>query len=352
MFRYLSKKQWILILISALLIIAGYFILPVSIPLILAFVTALFLNPAVRFFQFKFRINRKMSVTIVFLLFLVFLGLLGTFAVTRAVTQIVQLADNAPQYINQINNVLLDWEKHMASFSQSMPKEFVDKVTTEMMNAIDRTTTAISEKLQLSNIAAAAAKIPELLVSFLVYLIALFLFMLELPRLRDKMHDQFTEATSEKVKFMNARLSYVVFGFLKAQFLVSIVIFVVSLIGLLWIAPDVALIMSLIIWAIDFIPIIGSIVILGPWSVYMLIVGDIAIGTKLGLLAIVLLAIRRTVEPKVMGRHIGLSPLATLIAMYLGLQLIGLLGFILGPLVVIAFNSAKEAGIIRWNYKL
>ncbi|MGR9050288.1 sporulation integral membrane protein YtvI [Halobacillus faecis] len=352
MFRYLSKKQWILILISTLLIIAGYFILPVSIPLILAFVTALFLNPAVRFIQFKFRINRKMSVTIVFLLFLIFLGLLGTFAVTRAVTQIVQLADNAPQYINQINNVLLDWEDHMASFSQSMPKEFVDKVTAEMMNAIDRTTTAISEKLQLSNIAAAAAKIPELLVSFLVYLIALFLFMLELPRLRNKMHDQFTEATSEKVKFMNARLSYVVFGFLKAQFLVSIIIFFVSLIGLLWIAPDVALIMSLIIWAIDFVPIIGSIVILGPWSVYMLIIGDIAIGTKLGLLAIVLLAIRRTVEPKVMGRHIGLSPLATLIAMYLGLQLIGLLGFILGPLVVIAFNSAKEAGIIRWNYKL
>lgn len=337
---------------SILLIVAGYFILPVSIPLILAFVSALFLNPAVRLIQFRFRINRKMSVTIVFLLFLIFLGLLGTFAVTRAVTQIVQLADNAPQYINQINNVLLDWEKHMASFSQSMPKEFVDKVTNEMMNAVDRTTTAISEKLQLSNIAAIAAKIPELLVSFLVYLIALFLFMLELPRLRDKMHDQLTEASSEKVKFMNARLSYVVFGFLKAQFLVSIIIFVVSLVGLLWIAPDIALIMSLIIWAIDFIPIIGSIVILGPWSIYMLIIGDIAMGTKLGLLAIILLAIRRTVEPKVMGRHIGLSPLATLIAMYLGLQLIGLLGFILGPLVVIAFNSAKEAGIIKWNYKL
>ncbi|MGP4062149.1 sporulation integral membrane protein YtvI [Halobacillus litoralis] len=352
MFRYLSKKQWILIIISALLIIAGYFILPVSIPLILAFVTALFLNPAVRLMQFRFRINRKMSVTIVFLLFLVFLGLLGTFAVTRAVTQILELADNAPEYINQINNVLLNWQNDMVRFTQNMPKEFVDKVSNEITNTVDRTSTALSEKLQIGNIAAVAAKIPELLVSFLVYLIALFLFMLELPRLRDKMHDGLTEATSEKVKFMNARLSYVVFGFLKAQFLVSIIIFFVSLVGLLWIAPEVALIMSLIIWAIDFVPIIGSIVILGPWSIYMLIIGDIAIGTKLGVLAIVLLAIRRTVEPKVMGRHIGLSPLATLIAMYLGLQLIGLLGFILGPLVVIAFNSAKEAGIIKWNYKI
>ena len=293
-----------------------------------------------------------MSVTIVFLIFLVFLGLLGAFTVTRAVAQIVQLADNAPEYINQMNNVLLNWESNMNTFTQNMPKEFVDKVTDEITNTVDRTTGTLSEKLQLSNIAAFAAKIPEYLVSLLVYLIALFLFMLELPRLKDKMHEHFTEATSEKVKFMNARLGYVVFGFLKAQFLVSIIIFFVTLIGLLWIAPEVALVMSLIIWIIDFIPIIGSIVILGPWSIYMLIAGDVAMGTKLGLLAIVLLAIRRTVEPKVMGRHIGLSPLATLIAMYLGLQLIGLAGFILGPLLVIAFNSAKEAGIIRWNFKL
>ncbi|MBA2174297.1 sporulation integral membrane protein YtvI [Halobacillus locisalis] len=352
MFRYLTKKQWIVILLAALLIVASYFILPVSVPLVLALVTALFLNPTVRWIQFRFRLNRKMSVTIVFLIFLVFLGLLGAFTVTRAVAQIVQLADNAPEYINQMNNVLLNWESNMNSFTQNMPKEFVDKVTAEITNTVDRTTGTLSEKLQLSNIAAFAAKIPEYLVSLLVYLIALFLFMLELPRLKDKMHEHFTEATSEKVKFMNARLGYVVFGFLKAQFLVSIIIFFVTLIGLLWIAPEVALVMSLIIWIIDFIPIIGSIVILGPWSIYMLIAGDVAMGTKLGLLAVVLLAIRRTVEPKVMGRHIGLSPLATLIAMYLGLQLIGLAGFILGPLLVIAFNSAKEAGIIRWNFKL
>ncbi len=293
-----------------------------------------------------------MAVTIVFLLFLIFLGLLGTYAVTSAVAQAAQLAANAPAYINQINNVLLNWESSMDSFTQNMPKELVDRVTLELTNTVNNTADTLSEKLQLTNLAAFAAKIPEFLVSFLVYLIALFLFMLELPRLKDKMHEHFTEATSEKVKFMNARLGYVVFGFLKAQFLVSIIIFFVTLLGLLWIAPEVAVVMALIIWLIDFIPIIGSIVILGPWSVYMLITGDLAMGTKLGVLAIVLLAIRRTVEPKVMGRHIGLSPLATLIAMYLGLQLIGLAGFLLGPLVVIAFNSAKEAGIIRWNYKL
>ncbi|MCP3026237.1 sporulation integral membrane protein YtvI [Halobacillus sp. A5] len=352
MFRYLSKRQWIILLLGILGIIAGYFILPVSVPLIFALITALFLNPAVRWMQFRFRLNRKMSVTIVFLLFVIMIGLLGTYAVTRTITQLVELADNAPTYINQINNVLINWESNMNSFTQNMPTEFVEKVSDELQNTIDNTAQTLSEKLQLSNIAAFAAKVPEYLISFLVYLIALFLFMLEFPRLKDKMHGNLTESTSEKVKFMNARLSYVVFGFLKAQFLVSIIIFIVCLIGLFFITPEVAIVMSLIIWVVDFIPIIGSIVILGPWALYMLIIGDVALGGQLAVLAIILLAIRRTVEPKVMGRHIGLSPLATLIAMYIGLQLIGLMGFILGPLLVIAFNSAKEAGIIRWNFKL
>ena len=71
--------------------------------------------------------------------------------------------------------------------------------------------------------------------------------------------------------------------------------------------------MSLVIWIIDIIPILGSIIILAPWSLYMFISGDVATGTQLAILAAVLLIIRRTVEPKVMGSQIGLSPLPTLI---------------------------------------
>ncbi|WP_181348945.1 sporulation integral membrane protein YtvI [Thalassobacillus sp. CUG 92003] len=352
MFRYLTKRQWVLILLGILLVVAGYYILPVSVPLIVAFVTALFLNPSVRWFQFRFRINRKMAVTIVFLLFLIFISIIGSYAVTRAVSQIVQIADNVPTYVNQVNGIIADWEESMDRYAQNLPEEVVNNLTEGIKRNVRAMTDSITANFQLDRMASAAAKIPEYLVSILVYLIALFLFMLELPRLKEKAYQHFTEDTAEKVKFMNARLSYVVFGFLKAQFFVSLIILFVSFIGLIWIAPEVAILMSIIIWLIDFIPIIGSIIILGPWALFDLLSGNIVSGTKLAILAFVLLAIRRTVEPKVMGRHIGLSPLATLIAMYLGLQLIGVIGFILGPLLLIAFNSAKEAGIIKLNYKI
>src|SRR5699024_6328123 len=95
--------------------------------------------------------------------------------------------------------------------------------------------------------------------------------------------------------------------------------------------------------------IIGSIIILGPWSLFMFLSGDTVLGVKLAILAIILLAIRRIVEPKVMGQQIGLSPLATLIDMLLGLKMFGVIGFIIGPLFVIAFNSATETGVIKWK---
>ncbi|MDC3412803.1 sporulation integral membrane protein YtvI [Aquibacillus sp. 3ASR75-11] len=352
MFRYLSKRQWILILLSVLLILIGYFILPVSVPLILAFITALFLNPSIRWVQFRFRLNRKVSVIIIFLLFLIVLSVIGTYVVTRVVTQMINFTENAPSYVTQLNAIFAQWESDLNRFTKDLPKEFVVQLTQSIKDNIDALSELVKDRFRINKIASAAAQVPQYLVSLLVYMIALFLFMLEIPRLKTMVYEHLTDETAEKVQFMNARLAYVILGFLKAQFLVSIIIFVVSLVGLLIIAPEFAVIMSLIIWIIDFIPIIGSIIILGPWAIYMFLAGDITAGTQLSVLALLLLGIRRTVEPKVMGRHIGLSPLATLIGMYIGLQLFGVIGFVLGPLLVIAFNSAKEAGIIKWDFKI
>ncbi|QKY71588.1 sporulation integral membrane protein YtvI [Lentibacillus sp. CBA3610] len=352
MFGSITKRQWTLIFLTIFLLLVFFFVLPISIPLVIALVTALVLNPLVRFTQKRMKINRKASVIVVFLLFMIFLGISGTFVVTKAVTQVVNFVEDIPAYVTELNNIYETWESNLDQYTENIPDEFYNQVTNTIESQLTSISETLTETITIERIAQFVAGIPQYLISFIVYLIALFLFMLELPLLRSKLYNFMTEKTAEKVSFMNKRLADVILGFFKAQFLVSIIIFVVSLIGLLLFTPDVAIIMSIIIWLIDFIPIIGSIAVLGPWAVFAFIAGDILLGIQLAVLAIILLAIRRTVEPKVMGQHIGLSPLATLIAMFLGIKLLGLLGFILGPLVLIAFNSAREAGIIKLNIKI
>lgn len=310
------------------------------------------LNPLVRFLQRNIKVSRKVSVICVFLLFLLLIGFTSAFIVTKAIGQVINFVEDVPAHLNQLNAVYTEWETSLENYAQNLPPEFIKQFSSSLETNLNDLITTLKDKITLENIAQVSAKVPQYLISFLVYLIALFLFMLELPLLKEKFYKLLTKETTEKVSFMNARLSNVLFGFLKAQFLVSIIIFIVSLIGLLIIAPDIAILMSLIIWIIDLIPIIGSIIILGPWALYMFLVGNTVMGIKLAILAIILLAIRRIVEPKLMGQQIGLSPLATLIAMFIGLKLVGILGLFLGPLLVIAISSALEAGIIKWEIKI
>ncbi|MBU5595563.1 sporulation integral membrane protein YtvI [Amphibacillus sp. MSJ-3] len=352
MTRTLSKKHWTFIVLTIIILIFFFFILPISIPLVVALITALMLNPLILLIEKRFRLGRKLSVIIIYLLFIIILSLLSYFTVTNVIKQLVVLAENIPNYIVQINRLLVEWGDALERFMADLPAEFVYEVNAGIRSSVNSVTNLLRDTLQVGNIAAVVSAIPNYIVSFLVYLIALFLFMLELPSLISKFYQLFSEASAEKLKFVIARLKYVFFGFIKGQFLVSLIIFAVSLIGLFIIIPEYAIIMSLIIWIIDLIPIIGSIIILAPWSIYMLLTGVTFMGIQLAVLALILLAIRRTVEPKVMGVQMGLSPLATLISMYIGLKLFGLFGFIIGPVVLIVFTSAKEVGIINLNIKI
>lgn len=350
-FSKLTRRHWTIITIIIILILS-YFVLPIAIPLVVALLTALILNPIVRLLQQKTKFNRKLSVTIVFLLFILVIGFTSTVFVTKAIAQVVNFAEDLPSHFNQLNRIYASWIHDFQNYVQTLPSEFVKQVSDGIEENLTALTTMIKETITIDNIAQIVSKIPQFLISFLVYLIALFLFMLEMPLLKAKVYNLLTEETAEKVSFMNSRLTDVFLGFLKAQFFLSLIIFTISLLGLLIIAPEVAIIMSLIIWIIDLVPIIGSIIVLGPWALYMYISGDTIMGIKLTILAAILLAVRRIVEPKMMGQHMGLSPLATLIAMFLGLKLIGVLGFVLGPVLVIAFTSAKDAGIIKWEFKI
>ncbi|OEH93919.1 sporulation integral membrane protein YtvI [Bacillus solimangrovi] len=352
MSKFFSSRFIIIIVTLAIIIGISLWVLPNAVPLIIAFITALILDPLVRLATRRLNIKRSLAVLLTFILFLCFLGASSYFIVTKVVTEVVKIGENAPVYINEISDAFSKLEANFSDASEDLPQEFVDEINNQVTVLLSDAKNVLTEYDTVKKLTGIIANIPNYLVSLVVYLIALFLFMIAIPNIKKEFYTFLTPETADKVTFMTSRLSYVISGFFKAQFLVSIIIFIVSFIGLLIIAPEVAFIMSLIIWIIDFIPIIGSIAILAPWSIFHLLTGDIALGTKLAILAAILLIIRRTVEPKVMGHHIGLSPLSTLIAMYLGLKLLGFLGFFIGPVILIAFNSAREAGIIKLNFKI
>lgn len=211
-------RKIILFIIILLLLVVGYFVLSISIPLIIALITALTLNPLVKFIQNRTRINRKISVLLVFLLFLVVVGFAGGFIVTKAVGQAINFVEDVPSHINKINQVYGEWQNRITEYGNDLPSEFVESVTDSFDTYVTQLNTTLREKLTINKIASIFAQIPQYIVSILVYLIALFLFMLELPILKDKTFNLFTKETAEKVSFMNNRIKMLLLASLKLNF--------------------------------------------------------------------------------------------------------------------------------------
>lgn len=352
MTKWFTKRNLMILISIILIILCLIYIVPVSIPIILALFTALLIDPLVILVEKRFNWNRKLSVTSVFIFIIALLSSIFYYTVTRLIGKIIDFTKEAPDYFNTLSGVWIDTQNKLFQYTAGMPSDVVRAIQMEFKTIFDSIRVAILDLVSYDNIMSLITDVPNFLVSLIVFMIALFLFMLDLPDLKNSLFNYLTRSTAEKVRFMVAKLNSIFFGFIKAQFLVSMIIIAVTFIGLLIIKPQYALIMSLIIWLVDIIPIIGSIIIVGPWALYYFVSGDVATGTKLAILAVVLLLVRRIVEPKIMGSHIGLKPLPTLIAMFIGLKLIGFLGFFLGPVLVILFTTAREVGIIRINFKI
>ncbi|WP_257968119.1 sporulation integral membrane protein YtvI [Peribacillus deserti] len=348
----LQKKYFIIALSLLITGILGYLILPVSIPLICAFLTACLLEPAAKALQKKYSWSRKLANLIVCTLFFMLIGISAYFLTTKVITEAVQLIQKLPSYINQINDSWLNYDRNLNPASAAMPEPLMDEIRTQTAKTLDRVKAELGTVLNIDKVTGLITNIPNLLISFIVYLVALFLFLNELPSFRRKIYSYLKNSSADKFQLMSSRLSYVLSGFIKAQFLVGIIIFTVTLIGMLFINAGVAMLMAVLITIIDFIPFIGSMIILGPWALFHFMTGDIPTGTQLAVLGCMLLIIRRTVEPKVTGVHIGLSPLNTLVSMYLGFKLFGILGIIFGPVLLAAFYTASETGIIKLPFKI
>ncbi|WP_432359548.1 sporulation integral membrane protein YtvI [Sporosarcina sp. UB5] len=352
MSRWLTKRSIMLLALLIIVVLVVIFILPISIPIILALLTALLFEPLVKLTESKFKWKRKMAVISVFIFILAMLAIIIYYTTTSLIGRLIRFTKAAPDYLNKLSGVWIDFQNKLLVYTSGLPDDVVTSAQDGFNEILESFRKSLLELFNSDKIVALASEIPNFLVSLIVYMIALFLFMLELPELKKMVFRHLTDETAKKVRYMTVKLNSVIFGFMKAQLLVSFIILAVSFVGLLIIAPKYALIMSIVIWIIDVIPILGSIIILAPWSLYQFVSGDIGMGTKLAILAAILLIIRRTVEPKVMGNQIGLSPLPTLIGMFIGLKLFGVLGFFIGPMIVILFNTAREAGIIKLNFKL
>lgn len=349
MFRkWLTKRTLTItaIVITSLLVL--YFILPISIPLILSLLLALMIEPLVRMLERKIG-SRKWSVTLIYSMILSAVLIFCYFFLTKLIEKMIEFAVDLPEKMNGLIKV---WETIEARIAGVLPPSVMQTINIEVQDYLLQLRNNILHYFNVEKITLLVSSIPELVISGIVFLVALFLFMLEIPHMRAFFRRHMYDRTYKNVMFVWTRISTSVFGMIRAAFILSFITWIFTFVGLLFIAPKNALIISIIISIIDLLPIIGATGVTIPWAITAYLMGDHSTAIKLFLFSIFLLIQRKILEPKIVGRGVGLPPLSTLVSMYIGLKLFGFVGFFIGPIILMLIYTLFESGVVKTDFKV
>jgi len=334
---------------AALTVLFFYGLFTVGFPFLLAFVVALLVDPLIRQLTKNKKIKRLYAALGVCTGITILLCGLFYLLATRVYKEVVDLCGKlieSTKYtytnLDWLNSQYLDFLEHIRPEYNAALQQIAKTGLEAVQSILGQSATFFF------NLAAA---IPTIFFQTIIFFIAFYLISINLPTLTKNMMQLFDPSIHTKVKTVLIKLHKTIFGFLRAQFIISCMIFVVVLVGFLIMGIPYPSALALLVTIVDILPILGTGSILIPMAVYNLIVGKTFLFWGLLIHYASLVLFRRIVEPKVLGESIGLSALSTLASMYIGFMLTGIIGLFLGPFLVIFYQALVKVGVINIKIK-
>ncbi len=323
-------------------------------PFLIAFLISLMVEPAIKYFMKKTKMTRRMSSIIIFII--VFSIIIGS--VTIGIISLISESTNLLQTLN------LYIDKAYTQIQQTIGKMSITKisVSNNILNLAQDASKEILLKVSkwltnfLTKLIDIVTSIPTIAIYMVITILSLYFICTDRIYILDFMEHHMPKRWVKKIGVHIREITKSLGGYLKAEMILILVSFIISVIGLYifkFIGMNVKypLLIALAIGFVDALPILGSGSVMVPWSIILAINGDIQLGIAVLILWIVMSLVRQFLEPKIVSGKIGIHPIFTLIAMYTGFKVIGVMGMLVGPIVLIIlksiFASRLEEGISK-----
>lgn len=362
--QYLYSTLRFLFVVAAVTLgtIAIYYTATVTYPFIIAFFIAFTINPFVNYLEKKAKMPRSLAVILTLVLLFAILAGLVTLLIAEIVSGTQYLAEVVPSHFqtlvvyiegffaSQIIPLYNDW----AALFKNLDTSQQDTIMNNIQSVGTKIATTVGQFIQgvLQNIPKLLGWLPNAATVIIFSLLATFFISKDWYRLSGTIQHLLPNKarTSGRTVFIN--LKQALFGFIKAQATLISITTVIVLIGLLILRVDYAITIALIIGLVDILPYLGTGIVFVPWIIYAAVSGNVPFAIGLGVLYIVVLVQRQIMEPKVLSSSIGLDPLATLIALFVGFKLLGFLGLIAGPVVLVIIRALHSANVFHdlWRF--
>lgn len=324
------------------------YLMPILTPFLLAVLLALSAEPLVRFLHKKAKLPRAAATGIGMAMTLLLLSLLLTVLFALLLRQLRSLAGIVPsleeaasQGLDSLQLWLTQLVHTMPKSMQPMAEQSVGKLFSSGSAVIDRVTAWL-----LGLATNILSKLPDSLLGFGTWLLAGFMISAKLPKIQAWLRSHLPKSWFETYLPMLKRLKKAIGGWLMAQCKLIGITFLVLTVGFFALQISYAPLWAALISLVDALPVLGTGMVLVPWSLVSFLQGNSvrAIGL-LGVYAVAAL-LRSVLEPRLVGKQLGLDPLVTLFSMYAGYRLFGFGGMILSPLAAVTvtqlFTAPKE----------
>ena len=332
--------------IILLILIGTYkYIVPIMMPFIVGFVVATIIQFPLNRIKVKGPAQRKTASTALCIVFyaivvslLILLGYVLVSEVTKFITYLPTLftEDLYPFFVycaDRLNDILSPIDPALAAWIIDMGQSVAGSLA---QFATDISAGAVKI------LASGAVNIPNALVTIIITVVSTFFISADYRMVLDFFKSLIPERHRHYVIHILRYAETAVLVYIKSYSILFCLTFVELWLGLSVLKIPYALAISLGIAIFDLMPILGTGGILLPWAVILLVMGNIPLAIGVALLYVAITAIRNTLEPKIVGDQIGMHPLATMVAMILGLKLMGIVGMMLFPITLVAVTNLKK----------
>ena len=357
-------KALVNLILAAVIILICVYVAPKVIMLFMPFIIGWFLamlaNPLVRFLEDKIKVKRKAGSALVIVS--VIAGIcFGLYMVgSRMMKEAVELADVLPQMWHSAEIEFISVKEKWSDVIDSFPKEVVMKVG-ELADGLGKEVSTVIGKLSVPTADAVgnfAQNIPGAIIAVIMCLLSAYFFVAEKDYVTNLVKKYFPAYWGRKFALLKKTTVDVIVGYLKAQFKIEIWVYLILVVGLMILKVRYSYLIAILIALLDILPVFGTGTILIPWAIFKVLNGQYIFA--LGLLIIwgVGQLVRQIIQPKMIGDSMGMAPIPTLILLYLGYKIAGVIGMIvavpLGILVLAMndagfFDNSKKSILILWN---
>lgn len=336
--------------ILALVYLVFKYLFRLLMPFVIAFAVAWILRPLCRLYKARTRFSTALTVATVVFFYLVIGGLVMILLINIG-GEISEYVSRLPNLYTQtlepgLKDLYLRSELFISRFDPTL-ENVVGDIISQVISSLGSAVTSFSMSA-VAKLTTMAGKLPGTLLSGAIAIIATIFMATSYDRIRRFLNANLPEKILEFAGYVGKSFKNIIVKYGFSYLEIMLLTFGEIALGLFIIRVSRPVLAALLIAVFDIFPIVGAGLILLPWTIILFIQGQTLQGIGMGALYIIVIVVREIVEPKIVGKQVGLPPLVTLACMFIGTSLfggIGLFGLPILAAILVNLDSDPEVPV-------